>query len=130
MCFYSKNATGISLTPVVSGPTYNAGERGKVNFIDASASFDEKNGDISLFLVNRSVDQDSRVTIDLSDRKVTSGGSVQVMTGDDPKLANSWDQPENVIPSIGVSQLSDGVLTIEVPKLGMAVVTGVCTEEH
>jgi alpha-N-arabinofuranosidase len=127
---YSKNATGISLTPIVSGPTYNAGERGEVNFIDASASFDEKNGDISLFLVNRSVDQDSRVTIDLSDRKVTSGGSVQVMTGDDPKLANSWDQPENVIPSIGVSQLSDGVLTIEVPKLGMAVVTGICTEEQ
>ena len=127
---YSENATGISLTPAVSGPTYGAGELGEVNFIDASASFDETTGDISLFLVNRSVDQDSRVTIDLSDRKVTGRGTVQVMTGDNPKLANTWEQPENVVPSTGVSHLEDGVLTIDVPKLGMAVVTGVRTEKR
>jgi alpha-N-arabinofuranosidase len=127
---YSKNATGISLTPAVIGPSYDAGERGEVNFIDASASFDVETGDMSLFLVNRSVDTDSTVTIDLSDRTIVGKGTVQIITGDDPKLANSWEQPESIVPAAGVSNLKNGVLTIEVPKLGMAVVSGVRTEER
>ncbi|NQW19188.1 MAG: alpha-N-arabinofuranosidase [Chloroflexi bacterium] len=125
---YSKNATGTSLTPVIDCPTYDAGERGEVNFIDASASFDEHTGDVSLFLVNRSVDQDVRVILDFSDRNVIGAGAVQVMTGEDPKLANTWEQPENVVPSTGFSSLENGVLTIDVPKLGMAVASGITTE--
>jgi alpha-N-arabinofuranosidase len=125
---YSKHATGISLTPAVHGDTYDAGERSEVEFIDASASFDEASGELALFIVNRSVDQDSTVTIDLSDRTITGAGTVQILTGDHPKLANTWEQPENVVPSTGTSQLENGVLTIDVPKLGMAVVSGVTTE--
>lgn len=124
---YSKHASGISLTPAVDSPTYDAGDRGEVDFIDASASFDEESGTMSLFLVNRSVDQDATVIIDLSDRQITSQGTVQVMTGDDPKLANTWEQPENVVPTSGSSTLNKGVLTIDVPKLGMAVATGIST---
>ncbi|MDE0592658.1 MAG: hypothetical protein OSB68_05375, partial [Dehalococcoidia bacterium] len=124
---YSKHANGISLTPAVQSPTYDAGDRGEVDFIDASASFDEESGEMSLFLVNRSVDQDATVTIDLSDRKITSQGTVQTMTGDDPKLANTWEQPDNLVPTPGSSTLSNNVLTIEVPKLGMAVATGIAT---
>jgi len=125
---YSEHAKGISLTPVVDSPTYDASEHGEVQTIDASASFDEETGDLAMFLVNRSVDQDARVTIDLSDRVVTGAGDIQVMTGDDPKLANTWEQPDNVVPSAGVTELSDGVLTIDVPKLGMAVVSGITTK--
>ncbi len=124
---YSKHASGISLTPAVDSPTYDAGDRGDVDFIDASASFNEESGTMSLFLVNRSVDQDATVTIDLSDRQITSEGTVQVMTGDDPKLSNTWEQPDSVVPTTGSSQLDNGVLTIEVPKLGMAVATGIST---
>ena len=124
---YSKHANGISLTPAVDSPTYDAGDRGEVDFIDASASFDEESETMSLFLVNRSVDQDVTVTIDLSDRQIISQGTVQVMTGDDPKLANTWEQPDNVVPTSGSSTLNKGVLTIDVPKLGMAVTTGIST---
>ena len=124
---YSKYANGVSLTPAVHSPTYDAGDRGEVDFIDASASFDEESGEMSIFLINRSVDQDATVTIDFSDRQITSQGTVQIMTGDDPKLANTWEQPDNVIPTNGISQLDNGVLTIEVPKLGMAVTTGIST---
>ena len=127
---YSEYAKGVSLTPAVDSPTYDAGERGEVQFIDASASYDDKTGDLALFLVNRSVDEDAQVTIDLSDRSITGAGSVQIMTGDDPKLANTWDEPNNVVPGIGNAELSGGVLTVDVPKLGMAVVSGVTTEDR
>ena len=127
---YSEYAKGVSLTPAVDSPTYDAGERGEVQFIDASASYDDKTGDLALFLVNRSVDEDAQVTIDLSDRSITGAGSVQIMTGDDPKLANTWDEPNNVVPGIGNAELNGGVLTVDVPKLGMAVVSGVTTEDR
>lgn len=125
---YSKYARGTSLTPAVDSPRYDAGDKGEVDYIDASASYDETTGEVALFLVNRSVDQDARVAIDLSDRRVTSGGTVHVVTGDDPKLANTWEQPENIVPSTGNSTFDNGVLTIDVPKLGMVVVSGVTTE--
>lgn len=127
---YSEYTKGVSLTPAVDSPTYDAGERGEVQFIDASASYDDKIGDLALFLVNRSVDEDAQVTIDLSDRSITGAGSVQIMTGDDPKLANTWDEPNNVVPGIGNAELNGGVLTVDVPKLGMAVVSGVTTEDR
>ena len=66
--------------------------------------------------------------LDFSDRNVIGAGAVQVMTGEDPKLANTWEQPENVVPSTGFSSLENGVLTIDVPKLGMAVASGITTE--
>jgi alpha-N-arabinofuranosidase len=124
---YSKYARGTSLTPVVDSPSYDAGEKGEADYIDASASYDEETGEVALFLVNRSVDEDARVAINLSDRQVKSVGVVHVITGDDPKLENTWEQPDNIAPSTGSSTLDDGVLTVDVPKLGMAVVPGVLT---
>lgn len=127
---YSKSANGVSLTPVVESPKYRTEELGEVDFIDASASYDEESGDLALFLVNRSVDEDARVVINLSDRVITDAGSVEVISGDDPKLANSWDDPNTVVPESGSSELNNGVLTVNVPSLGMAVISGVHTEQR
>lgn len=125
---YSKHAKGLSLTPVVQCPLYDASDRKEVPFVDASASFDEETGNLSLFLVNRSVDENVRVRIELADRAVTGQGTVRLITGNDPKLANTWEQPDNVAPTEGQSQLDDNRgLTVNVPKLGLAVVADVET---
>lgn len=124
---YAKHAKGISLTPAVQGPVYDASNRGEVPVVDASASYDEETGNVSLFLVNRSVDESVRVRVVLGDREVTDAGMVQIIADDDPKLENTWDQPNNVVPVSGCAEVDDGGLVIDVPKLGMAVVAGVST---
>ncbi|MDP6666751.1 MAG: alpha-L-arabinofuranosidase C-terminal domain-containing protein [Dehalococcoidia bacterium] len=125
---YAGYAKGLSLTPVVESPLYDASDRSEVPYVDASASFDEATGNLSLFLVNRSVDEDVSMRIVLDDRSVTGPGTVHIVTGDDPKLANTWDQPNNVAPSEGKAETNDtGGLTVTVPKLGMAVVADVTT---
>lgn len=125
---YAESAKGVSLTPVVTAPEYDADDRAGVPYIDAAASFDEASGDAALFLVNRSVDETVRVRVEFSDRDVTGVGRVQVMTGDDPKLANTWERKDAVVPGAGQAALDGRALLIDVPKLGMAVVSGVGTK--
>ena len=124
---YSKYAKGLSLTPAVQSPLYDAKDLRDVPFVDASASFDDQTGSLSLFLVNRSVDEDVRVRVEVADREITGLGVVHTVSGDDPKLANSWEKPETVVPSAGSAQLSDHALTVDVPKLGFTVVSGLTT---
>ncbi len=125
---YAVAAKGLSLTPVVSAPLYDASDRERVPYVDASASYDEETGELAVFLVNRSVDEQVRVRIELDDRDVIRSGKVQTVTGDDPKLSNTWSNPNAVAPQDGHSSVDGRALVVELPALGMAVATGVETE--
>jgi alpha-N-arabinofuranosidase len=124
---YAANAKGASLTPVVDAPRYSASGREDVPYVDVSASYDQESGDLSVFLVNRSVDEPVRVTIEIDDRDVIRSGSAQVLTGENPKAANTWEHPDAVSPAKGTSQVTGRSLVVEVPRLGMAVVAGAGT---
>jgi alpha-N-arabinofuranosidase len=124
---YSAAATGVSLTPVVDAPQYDASDCHDVPYLDASASYDPETGTAAAFLVNRSVDESVRIRIDIADRDVTSPGNVQIISGDDTKMGNTWDNPNAVAPHASKAQIDGRVLTVDVPRLGMAVVTGIET---
>lgn len=125
---FSQHARGLSLTPAVESPRYDASDRRSVPFVDASASFDDETGNLCAFLVNRSVDENMRVSVEIADREITGSGTVQVLSGNDPKLENTWESPNNVVPHGGSAEVSDGALTLTIPKLGFAVVSGVTTK--
>ena len=125
---FSQHARGLSLTPVVESPRYDASDRRDVPFVDASVSFDDETGSLCAFLVNRSVDENMRVSVEIADREITGAGSVQVLSGNDPKLENTWESPNNVTPHSGSAEVSNGALMVDIPKLGFAVVSGVTTK--
>ena len=125
---YAAVARGLSLTPVIDAPRYSAGDREDVPVIDASASFDERTGEFSLFIVNRSVDEDARVTVRFADRTVTGVGNVQLLSGDDPKLENTWERPDAVAPRAGKAAADGQSLDVTAPRLGLVVVSGVRTK--
>ncbi|MEX0760880.1 MAG: alpha-L-arabinofuranosidase C-terminal domain-containing protein [Dehalococcoidia bacterium] len=127
---YAAVARGLSLTPVVEAPRYDAGDREGVPVIDVSASFDEETGETGVFIVNRAVDSDTRVTVQFADRLVMGAGSVQLLTGDDPKVENNWDHPNAVMPQEGTATANGQALEITIPALGLAVVSGVRTERR
>lgn len=119
---FSQYAEGRSVVPVIDGPSYEAGERGQVAALDASASYSEETGGMTIFLVNRQQDQELEVTIALADRRFLSVQGVDVLGGGDVKAANSWELPDRVKPVQGHAELnSDGGITVRVPAPGLTV---------
>ena len=120
---FSRHAKGVSLAPVVDGPTYSAGARGEVAVLDVSASHDEETGAVSLFLVNRGISQDLEVEVSFGDRRSGTAVEVEVLSGDDPKAHNSWERPDAVTPVRGrAARGDDGKLQVRAPALGFTVV--------
>ncbi|HVC79928.1 MAG TPA: alpha-L-arabinofuranosidase C-terminal domain-containing protein [Chloroflexota bacterium] len=119
----SRYAHGRSLTPVIHGPTYQAGDRGEAPVLDAAASYDEETGQTAIFLINRSQGEELTVEIDLADRRFAGAGTVDLLGGGDVKAANSWEDPHRVVPVQGSAALTEeNRLRVRVPAPGLAVV--------
>ncbi len=120
---FSQHARGVSLTPVVDGPTYTAGARGEVPVVDVSASYDPASGVVSLFLVNRSLSQNIDVQVSFGARRATPNPTSTVLTGNDPKAHNTWEQPDVVKPAPGSASVgAEGLVHVRAPSLGLTVV--------
>ena len=127
---YAATARGLSLTPVVEAPRYDAGDRQAVPVIDVSASFNESDGKTNIFVVNRSASEPAHVTVRLADRLIASSGTVQLLTGNDPKASNTWERPDNIKPQPGTATAKGQSIALTVPALGLAVVSGIGTTKR
>jgi alpha-N-arabinofuranosidase len=118
----SQWARGEALRPVVSAPTYRAGERGEAPVLDCAASYDPATGSAAVFQVNRNQREDLDVSIGVADRRIAGIAGVEELGGGDVKAANSWDQPYAVTPGKGEAVLGeDGTVRVRVPSPGLAV---------
>jgi alpha-N-arabinofuranosidase len=116
----AEHARGKSLRPALECPTYRAGNRGEVPVLDVAASLAE-DGSLSLFIVNRSQTEDAELVVRVADAAVTEISGVDVLTGNDPKAANSWENPNVVTPQAGQARVSEaGGIVLRAPKLGFA----------
>jgi alpha-N-arabinofuranosidase len=119
---YARRREGISLQPVLSGPSYEGKTNGEVTLIDTSAIL---NGDtLNVFATNRSVDQPSELVIDLSDRPISNLTNGDLLTGPSAKSANSYEHPDLVrtVPISGVT-IEDGKARVTLPPLSVAAMT-------
>ena len=109
---------GKSLRTVLECPTYKAGTRGETPTLDVSASL-AGDGALAVFVVNRSLTDAIPLDIRLADAVVTEILGVDVLSGTDPKAANTWEQPDRVAPTSGSAHLTDtGGLSLTIPALG------------
>jgi alpha-N-arabinofuranosidase len=90
----SKRRNGISLRAVAEGPSYESRSNGRVSYIDSSAILD--GGKLNVFLTNRSVDEAAEVSIALADGALLSLENAELLTGPDPKAANSYEKGDVV----------------------------------
>ena len=120
---YAELASGDSLTPVVDGPTYQAGDRGDVPALDVSASFDSTDGRTTVFAINRDTENSVTATMRVNGRSVTGAGQGWLMTGDDPKAFNDWDTPDTVSPQKCEVTIEDGVARVVMPPMSIVVAT-------
>lgn len=119
---FSQHASGVSLNPIVDGPTHIAGARGEVPTLDVTASWDEETNSLSLFIVNRSLADDVDVAISVGGRSIDGIPAATVLTGDDPKAHNSWEAPTAIASEPGsVTVGSEGQMLLKAPSLSLTV---------
>ncbi|HET6427426.1 MAG TPA: alpha-L-arabinofuranosidase C-terminal domain-containing protein [Phycisphaerae bacterium] len=118
----SARRRGVSLRLAVEGPAYESPSYGPTPILDAAAVLD---GDrLNVFATNRSLDEDAEVEIDVADRDVTSLESAEILTGPDPKAANSFDRPDAVAPAaFDDVAIKNGKARVKLPPLATAAMT-------
>jgi alpha-N-arabinofuranosidase len=119
---FSRRREGVSLTPVVIGPTYEGKTNGQVPYIDASAIL---NGDrLHVFATNRSLEEPAGLHLKLADRAIVSLESADLLTGPDAKAANSFEQPDVVrTQPFTDAKIAENEAAFELPRLSVMAMT-------
>ncbi|MFN8377798.1 MAG: alpha-N-arabinofuranosidase [Anaerolineae bacterium] len=119
---YSRLARGASLDLVVNAPLVSTARFGDVPVVDVAASFDEENRRVAVFVVNRSLTDTVPVQIEWQNQAPRAFGDCWQIAGDDPKAANTFEQPNRIVPRSISAPVADGqVTTFHVPPLSFAV---------
>ncbi|AIE87126.1 alpha-N-arabinofuranosidase [Fimbriimonas ginsengisoli] len=115
---YSRRRTGTSLQVQVQGPGYTSKRYGKVNYLDSSAIL---NGDeLSVFLVNRNLNEPMEVEVRLADAPIESLLNADFVAGTDPKATNTFEHPHRVQSCTHDDiAIKNGVATISLPPLSV-----------
>jgi alpha-L-arabinofuranosidase len=114
----SRLAHGVALEATVDGPSYDTAKHGRAALVDAAASFDAATASAAVFLVNRSLDEEAQVTIDVRTLSLTALQEASTLSERDPHAANTVDDQEAVRPRANASaRVADGVLTVTLPPV-------------
>jgi len=112
----SRWGRGTSLQPVVSSPTYKNGDGVDVNTLDAAAVLSEDQRFLTVFAVNRSLDQELELSVELGGLSIDAVDEYQVMCDRDLKAVNTAADPQRVTPSNSPeAQVKGSTLTAKLP---------------
>jgi alpha-N-arabinofuranosidase len=120
---FRKHACGESLDALVKAPLEDTKAYGAVPRLDVSASHDPATGKRAVFIVNRSLTQSE--PLELLWQGWQAGGKAQAwqMSGSDPKMTNTFEQPGQVVPvSLGAMRMDGGQINLTLPPLSFTVV--------
>jgi alpha-L-arabinofuranosidase len=111
-------AQGTVLRLDVESPLYETSDYGSVPLVDAVATIDNESGAAALFMVNRSQDTVTTVSIDVGSLGPVRLGESLTLADDDPTATNTLEHPERVAPTPNRSvRIQDGVLTVDLPVI-------------
>ena len=112
-----KYGQGIALQTLVDAPTYHTKKFGEVSCIDSIAIYNDERDEVVLFAVNKDLDEDIEVSMDLrqfADYKVIEHVLLQ---NDDLFAINTEAEPDKVAPvQCENSKVEDGALHAVLPK--------------
>jgi alpha-N-arabinofuranosidase len=119
---YSSRRYGRSLQPRVEGPGYSTKKYGTVTTIDSSAILD---GDqLTVFVTNRSLEDTAPFTVALADRSIGAFVDGSIVTGDDPKASNSFEEPDHIVATpFEAVVVEGGRASTQLPPLSVTALT-------
>jgi len=113
---------GESLKALVKTPVYDCVDYENVPLLDIAATKGE-DGTVSIFAVNKDMQEDMLVTVDLRAFDLKEVKEHIVLHHDDVKAVNTEENPSNVAPiAIQDGEIQDGVLQIKIPALSWNVI--------
>lgn len=118
----SKRRDGISLKISVDGQTYESPSYGETPYIDASAILGD--GKLHIFATNRCLTETMEILINPADIEILSLEGAEILTGTDPKAANSFGNKDVVVSRRfeGI-KISNGKAICQLPPLSFAAMT-------
>jgi alpha-N-arabinofuranosidase len=119
----SRLAHGQVLHLVLDSPTYSTSKYGEVPVLDATATWDESTGSLSVFAVNRSSADPLDVAVTLSSFGALEVAEAMELSESDPYAANTEQDPERVQPRALAVMLEDGVLRFTLPPVAWSAVS-------
>jgi alpha-L-arabinofuranosidase len=91
-------AQGAVLNLLVESPTYEVSGFDKVPYVDVAGSFNSQDGKMSLFILNRDLAKAHAVEVAWEDVAPARATASFLLTGDDLKAVNSFQNPQRVAP--------------------------------
>ncbi|MBA3233057.1 MAG: alpha-N-arabinofuranosidase [Propionibacteriales bacterium] len=116
-------ARGEVLRVQTRSPTYQTARYGDVALVDATATYDEQSGELTVFAVNRSRTEPVDITLDV--RAFPGERTIEATTlhHDDPTTRNLADHADQVSPrTLKQAVLSEGHLAAVLPALSWSVI--------
>lgn len=91
---------GTALRPIVDSPRYDSRDYTDVPYIEAAAVMNEESEELTLFAVNRSLDDAITISCLLRGFEDYSAAEHIALASDDLKAANTLSNPNVVVPSV------------------------------
>ncbi len=114
---------GITLNPVIIAPVYDTKEYSDVPVLDATAVLNEEKEELTIFAVNRDMEDSLILECDLRNFPGYEVIEHIIMEHDDVKATNTLDNPYNVVPTNSEdSEMVDGYLTTRLNNLSWNVI--------
>jgi alpha-N-arabinofuranosidase len=118
-----QSARGNVLNVFAESPTYDVVGMGQVPYLDVVATMDPQDGKVTMFILNRDLNQARKMEINWQDRVPGGVLSATVLTGDDLKAFNSFEAPKRVAPQPADQPSTSGGRTkLELPARSYTVV--------
>jgi alpha-N-arabinofuranosidase len=116
-------ARGSALSVLVESPTYDVQGLDQVPYLDVAGAVDRESGKVALFVLNRDLAKPHPVEITWEDKSPSSVASSWVITGDDLKASNGFENPKRVAPQAFAKPSTSGSrTTFEVPARSYTVI--------
>jgi len=125
-----KYAQGRVLDPLVESETYPIRAEGlradvarddRVPYVDLAATFDPRNGQLCLLMLNRDLQADRELVLDCRDFTPTRVLACETLTGADLKASNTFERPTLVAPRALEGPRPGSSMTFKLPARSYSV---------
>lgn len=114
--YTSAYGRGIVMQPVLSTPRHDTSKHGNVTDVEGVAVYNEEEGELAIFAVNRTLDEDIVLTADIRGMESYQVLEHVVLEESDLKLANSAREQKVLPKRVARSQIDGNVMTSVLKK--------------
>jgi len=93
----------------------------QVPYLDVTATFDPKDGQLCLFMLNRDLESERELAVDCRDLTPTRVLATETLTGPDLKASNSFERPTLVAPRALEAPRPGTTMTFKLPARSYSV---------